>query len=88
MMDFLAVVNMKELNKSLINIKMKKVMFSIVVATAIVITSCGGETKVEEPNHSETASTKYACPMKCEGELTYDEKGECPKCHMDLEEVK
>lgn len=70
---------------------MKKVMYSIVVVTAIILTSCG-ENKTEEHNHeghdhSEMSSTKYACPMKCEGEKTYDKKGECPKCHMDLKEV-
>ena len=72
---------------------MKKVMYSIIIATAIVLTSCGGETKTDEHNHeghdhSEMASTKYACPMKCEGDITYDKKGECPVCHMDLKEVK
>ena len=72
---------------------MKKVMYSIIIATAIVLTSCGGETKPEEHNHeghdhSEMTNTKYACPMKCEGDITYDEKGECPVCHMDLKEVK
>lgn len=72
---------------------MKKVMYSIVVATAIILTSCGGETKTEEQSHeghnqTEISSTQYACPMKCEGDKTYSEKGECPKCHMDLEEVE
>ncbi|AWM15348.1 heavy metal transporter [Flavobacterium sediminis] len=32
--------------------------------------------------------TKYACPMKCEGDKTYDEAGSCPKCGMDLEAVE
>lgn len=68
-------------------------MYSIVIAATIILTSCGGETKTEEHNHeghnnSEISNTKYACPMKCEGEKTYDEKGECPKCHMDLEKIK
>ena len=72
---------------------MKKVMYLVVVATAIVFTSCGGEATTDEHNHeghdhTEISSTKYACPMKCEGEKTYSEKGECPKCHMDLEEVE
>lgn len=71
---------------------MKRVMYSVVIATAIALTSCGGETKTEEHNeghdHSEMSSTQYACPMKCEGDKTYSEKGECPTCHMDLEEVE
>lgn len=30
----------------------------------------------------------YQCPMKCEGEKTYDKPGKCPKCGMELQEVK
>lgn len=29
---------------------------------------------------------KYSCPMKCEGDKTYDKAGKCPKCGMDLKE--
>lgn len=29
----------------------------------------------------------YQCPMKCEGEKTYESKGKCPKCGMHLKEV-
>jgi len=32
-------------------------------------------------NHQET---KYYCPMKCEGDKTYDEPGNCPVCNMHL----
>lgn len=32
-----------------------------------------------------TAATLYACPMKCEGDKTYDKPGTCPVCGMDLE---
>ncbi len=31
---------------------------------------------------------EYACPMKCEGNQTYDKPGKCPKCGMNLVEVK
>ena len=30
----------------------------------------------------------YQCPMKCEGEKTYDKPVKCPKCGMDLQDVK
>ncbi len=30
----------------------------------------------------------YACPMKCEGNKTYPEPGQCPVCGMHLKEVK
>ncbi|MEZ4905742.1 MAG: efflux RND transporter periplasmic adaptor subunit [Spirosomataceae bacterium] len=29
----------------------------------------------------------YACPMKCEGDKTYDKPGSCPVCGMDLAKV-
>jgi len=29
----------------------------------------------------------YACPMKCEGDKTYSQPGNCPKCKMALAEV-
>ncbi|PZU08907.1 MAG: ATPase P, partial [Chryseobacterium sp.] len=30
---------------------------------------------------------KYYCPMFCEGDKMYNEKGDCPVCHMHLEEI-
>ncbi|WP_419867846.1 heavy metal translocating P-type ATPase [Chryseobacterium sp. CT-SW4] len=30
---------------------------------------------------------KYYCPMFCEGDKIYDQKGDCPVCHMHLEEI-
>ena len=29
----------------------------------------------------------YQCPMKCEGDKTYEEEGACPECKMDLKKV-
>lgn len=28
--------------------------------------------------------TRYQCPMKCEGKITYNEAGDCPVCNMHL----
>lgn len=28
----------------------------------------------------------YTCPMKCEGDKTYEKPGKCPKCGMNLKE--
>ncbi len=36
----------------------------------------------------QVAEAKYQCPMKCEGDKTYDEPGKCPKCGMDLKKVE
>jgi hypothetical protein len=30
----------------------------------------------------------YSCPMKCEGEKTYSQAGDCPKCGMHLTRLK
>ena len=34
-----------------------------------------------------SGAAKYFCPMKCEGEKTYDQPGNCPVCNMKLKEV-
>ncbi|WPO89054.1 heavy metal translocating P-type ATPase [Chryseobacterium sp. HR92] len=57
------------------------------------------EKLAKDPNHKPTFSTtnlpenfkdnigKYYCPMFCEGDKVYDEKGDCPVCHMHLEPI-
>jgi len=32
--------------------------------------------------------TRYICPMKCEGDKTYNAPGNCPDCNMKLVPVK
>jgi membrane fusion protein, copper/silver efflux system len=39
------------------------------------------------PSTSVPVAAKYYCPMKCEGEKTYDQPGRCPVCNMKLKEV-
>ncbi|MCE3074320.1 heavy metal translocating P-type ATPase [Chryseobacterium gwangjuense] len=57
------------------------------------------EKKAKDPNFKPAYSStylpenfkdnigKYYCPMFCESDKTYDEKGHCPVCHMHLEEI-
>lgn len=57
------------------------------------------EKLAKDPNYKPTYSSthlpenfkdnigKYYCPMFCEGDKIYDEKGDCPVCHMHLEEI-
>ncbi|MET3535132.1 heavy metal translocating P-type ATPase [Chryseobacterium limigenitum] len=57
------------------------------------------EKLAKDPNHKPTYSSinlpenfkdnigKYYCPMFCESDKIYDEKGDCPVCHMHLEEI-
>ncbi len=59
---------------------MKKNTFSIFLFLSFIflIASCNDEMKDVPP---------YQCPMKCEGEKTYEEKGSCPICKMDISPV-
>ncbi|MPS64554.1 heavy metal translocating P-type ATPase [Chryseobacterium sp.] len=57
------------------------------------------EKLAKDPNHKPIYSSihlpenfkdnigKYYCPMFCEGDKMYNEKGDCPVCHMHLEEI-
>jgi|TARA_B110000967_G_scaffold135027_1_gene137855 hypothetical protein len=77
---------------------MKKVLFTVTIAAALVLVftaiSCKSEAKKEtEENKTEVvkeemAKATYQCPMKCEGDKTYDAPGKCPVCKMDLKEVE
>jgi Cu2+-exporting ATPase len=45
----------------------------------------GGSLKKQHHAHNhKSESEKYYCPMKCEGDKTYDEPGDCPVCNMHL----
>jgi len=81
---------------------MKKLIFTVAVifALGIVFTSCK-ETKKEEhktegqehdADHKEHKGEEMAhtfqCPMDCEKGKTYEAKGSCPVCKMDLKEKK
>ncbi len=80
---------------------MKKqiIALSVIFVITMLITSCGSKSstqKAESPASEQTAvdttsapkpiAAAYQCPMKCEGEKTYDQPGKCPKCGMDLKE--
>lgn len=61
---------------------------AVIALGGIAFTSCGGghEESLEIEHHEHVAM--YQCPMKCEGEKTYDEAGSCPVCNMDLKEME
>lgn len=68
---------------------MKKLILSSIIAIAF-LASCGGDAdkaKTDSVN-ANVAAVKYQCPMKCEGDKTYDAAGKCPMCQMDTKEVK
>lgn len=92
-----------ENNLKIINMRKIILTSVLVLSLGLFVTSCN-ETKKEvkkevqetkevvkddnqEPS-DEMAMATYQCPMKCEGEKTYDKPGTCPKCKMDLKEVE
>ena len=67
---------------------MKKIIIILVAALA-AFTACNNANKqnnlVVAPD---TASVRYQCPMKCQGDTAYTTEGQCPVCEMDLEKVE
>ncbi len=66
---------------------MKSVITAAVLATAFFLASCGNSSN-EKSNSNASEQVEiamYQCPMKCEGDKMYAEKGTCPVCKMDLE---
>ena len=66
---------------------MKHLKLVLVLALAIcAIPSVNAQTKKDSiAKHQHTMV--YQCPMKCEGDKTYDKAGKCPKCNMALKPV-
>ncbi|MCA6438589.1 MAG: hypothetical protein IM581_01515 [Chitinophagaceae bacterium] len=59
-------------------------LMSIAVCSLTAVNAQSSKTK----NKTAVVDTVvYQCPMKCEGDKTYDKAGKCPKCNMDLKAV-
>ncbi len=69
--------------------KTKSTTIVLLLAAVMFLASCGSN-QSENANTSteQTVNEVYQCPMKCEGEKTYDKPGSCPVCNMDLEKIK
>ena len=69
---------------------MKSMFQASCIAAAIFLFSACREdhSKHQQGTGSEQQAAAYQCPMKCEGDKTYDKPGSCPVCKMDLKEVK
>lgn len=68
---------------------MKSVITSAVLVTAFFLASCGNSSNEKSNSNAieQSETAMYQCPMKCEGDKMYAEKGTCPICKMDLELV-
>ena len=53
-----------------------------------VSTSTDDEVAEPDDHGYEMAMSAYQCPMKCEGDKTYEEEGACPMCKMDLKQIE
>jgi hypothetical protein len=63
-----------------------------VAAAALLMFTLGLRAGAQQPAQPSVPtpvpmSSKYACPMRCEGDKTYGEPGRCPVCKMKLKEV-
>lgn len=56
--------------------------------SSVVTFKVNGKTATAKFKAEKKETAMYQCPMKCEGEKTYDKQGKCPKCGMALTEVK
>ncbi|MBK8242505.1 MAG: hypothetical protein IPK88_03695 [Saprospiraceae bacterium] len=74
---------------------MKKLILSamLLVALTFGMTSCNNtekKTMTEQGKHNhidgDNHETVYKCPMDCEKGKTYEKKGTCPVCKMELVE--
>ncbi len=63
---------------------MKNFKLILVLTTVLMaFVSC----KDNSSNSAIAESSVYQCPMKCEGEKTYQVKGSCPVCKMDIQPI-
>ena len=83
---------------------MKKqiIALTVILVITLVMTSCGSKSSTPQTSTPKTDQTAidtsggsskevaqvYQCPMKCEGEITYNQPDKCPKCGMDLKEME
>jgi len=63
--------------------------FAIVAMVGISLISCTNSDKKTESTEQtkQISESKYQCPMKCEGDKTYNNPGNCPECKMKLKKI-
>lgn len=70
--------------------KFSKLAFILIALPLTTFLACSNEKAnhvhhESHESHDTPINNKYACPMKCEGEKTYDHPGQCPVCKMKLQ---
>jgi transcription initiation factor IIE alpha subunit len=64
--------------------------FKIILSMAVAVfcfTAVQAQSGKTKANQVAKDTVVYQCPMKCEGEKTYDSAGKCPKCNMNLKAI-
>lgn len=69
---------------------MKKNLVVGIVIVSFIFPACSNSSNAgkDSSKNEVVTAARYECPMKCEGEKSYQVKGECPVCHMDLKEIE
>ena len=70
---------------------MKKLIITLgftafLLAGSLTFSSCCNNDTSKTVQSKEIS--EYQCPMKCEGDKTYDHPGKCPVCGMKLEKIE
>lgn len=58
-------------------------VFFLLATAMFYFTGINAQTTKVKPIKA-MSDTVYQCPMKCEGEKTYNKAGKCPVCNMNL----
>lgn len=69
---------------------MKRIIQASCIAAAIFLFGACREDHSKhqhQQGEEQHAAAVYQCPMKCEGDKTYDQPGTCPVCSMDLKQI-
>lgn len=68
--------------------KLNSIRFIVLLILVSVFSSCKNEgNELAHDNHIQEKDG-YICPMRCEGEKTYPQPGNCPVCKMTLQLVE
>lgn len=71
---------------------MKKLFQAGCIAATMFLFAACRDNQTQQPHDQmhdgDQKAAVYQCPMKDEGDKTYDKPGTCPKCGMDLKKVE
>jgi len=67
--------------------KQFRIILSMVIAVFSFTAVNAQSAKAKTDSVAVVDTVVYQCPMKCEGNKTYDKAGKCPKCGMNLKAV-